>query len=86
MDVIRDLLDQRRYQLDRQQAQLTSLQDYLVDHHSAEVEVAATAEQLSLTTSDPAIASQLQLDWSNLIRYCEPPKQQLVVRVRPDKA
>ncbi len=86
MDAIRDLLDQRRHQLDRQRAQLASLQNYLADHHSTEVEVAATASQLSLTTPNPAIASQLQLDWANLTRYCQPPNQQLVVRVRPDKA
>ena len=83
MDAIEDLLGKRRQQLDQQQIQLVELQSYLADHYPDQIEIAATPDQLSLLTTNPATASQLQLDWANLIRYCQTPKQQLVVRVKP---
>lgn len=81
MDAIGDLLRQRRSQLDQQQAQLAELRGYLADHHPGQIEIVATDDQLGLLTADPALASQLQLDWANLVRYCQ--AQELVIRVKP---
>lgn len=83
MDAIGDLLQQRRQQLGRQQDQLTKLRGYLTDHHPGQIEIVATDDQLGLLTADPALASQLQLDWDNLVRYCQGEDQELVIRVKP---
>ena len=86
MDSIDNLLQKRRRQIDHQQAQVDELSQYLKAHYPDEIMVASRPDQLSLSTSNPALASQLQLDWSNLVKYCRQPKQKLVVKVVPPES
>ncbi len=86
MDSIDNLLQKRRQQINRQQAQVDDLNRYLQAHYPDEIAVASRPDQLSLSTSDPALASQLQLDWVNLVKYCRQPEQKLVVKVVPPES
>lgn len=86
MDSIGKLLRTRRQQINRQKDQVDDINRYLKANYPDEIEVATRPDQLSLSTSDPALASQLQLDWANLVKYCRQPEQKLVVRVIPPKA
>lgn len=83
MDSIDNLLQKRRRQISQQQDQVDEINQYLKANYPDEIEVAVRPDQLSLSTADPALASQLQLDWANLVKYCRQPDQKLVVRVIP---
>lgn len=85
MDSIDNLLRHRRQQIDRQQSQVDQISQYLKANYPDEIEIASRPDQISLSTADPALASQLQLDWANLVKYCRQPEQKLVVRVIPPK-